>query len=380
MVSDNAPRVGRLGSMPPPAFDYATRRRRLADLLASREADAALVTDPVNVRYLTGLASSNAACLVTADGATVLATDSRYAEAAASLAGDLEVITDRAVAAVLLRRVEGPARVAIEHRHVTVADATALQDAASQRTVLIDLHGAVEELRVDKDAAEVALVEQACAISDDALRGLLSGRVRGRTERALARDLEVRMLSLGADGLAFTTIVAAGDHGAVPHHAPTDRQVQAGDLLTIDFGAQLAGYHADCTRTVAVGREPVDWQREVYRAVAAAQQAGSDALACGRATGEVDRAARTVLEQSGYGPFFVHGLGHGVGLEIHERPWLSPAATLADTLPGRSTVTVEPGVYLPGKGGVRIEDTLAVGPDGVRVLTATSKALLVVDE
>jgi Xaa-Pro aminopeptidase len=349
-------------------------------VLQSRGADAALVTDPVNVCYLTGLASSNAACLVTADGITALATDSRYAEAAARLDDDLETVTDRATAAVLLQRVHAPARVAVEHQRVTVAVMSALRESVQDGVDLVDLDEAVEELRGDKDVAEVALVAQACAISDAALRGLLTGKVRGRTERELARDLEVRMLRLDADGLAFATIVAAGPHGSVPHHAPTDRPVEAGDLLTIDFGAQVGGYHADCTRTVAVGRAPDDWQREVHAVVAAAQQAGIDALAPGTATADVDRAARAVIEESGHGPSFVHGLGHGVGLQIHERPWLSNASGLADRLPNRSTLTVEPGIYLPGRGGVRIEDTIAVGSDGVHVLTATSKALLVVDE
>jgi Xaa-Pro aminopeptidase len=368
-----------MGGMP--SIDHAARRSRLAALLADRDLDGALVTHPANVRYLTGLASSNAAVLVPLDGTAALATDDRYAEAAAQSCVDVEVISDRDVAAALVRHAgrQGWRRIGLERDHVSLSLGERLAGTAQDQVELGDLGGAVETLRADKEPGEVALVEQACQISAAALAALLADRLRGRSEFEVARDLEARMLALGAEGLAFESIVASGPNGAIPHHTPGDRVIAVGDLLTIDFGARVGGYHADCTRTVMVGREPADWQREVYELVQKAQQAGVDALAPGTTTTQVDAAARTLIRDAGYGDFFTHGLGHGVGLEIHEPPWLAGDKATASTLGGRSTVTVEPGIYLPGKGGVRIEDTTDVGGDGVRVLTKTTRSLLVVD-
>lgn len=183
------------------------------------------------------------------------------------------------------------------------------------------------------------------------------------------------MTELGADGVAFDTIVASGPNGAIPHHAPTDRPLRRGDLVTMDFGALYQGYHADMTRTVAVG-EPAGWQRDVYELVAEAQRTGIEAVEPGAEAGAVDAAAREVIEAAGHAEHFQHGLGHGVGLEIHEAPMLGYGRTgkLADRVP----VTVEPGVYLPGKGGVRIEDVLVVtAGGGARILTSTTRELLV---
>jgi Xaa-Pro aminopeptidase len=341
--------------------------------------DAALVTLDVNVRYLTGLSSSNAACLVRADETTVLATDDRYAEAAAAMCPDVEVITDRQVVPALAQRAaERGDTVAIERHHLTLAEGDALTAAIDGRAHVVDLDQAVEHLRAVKDEAEVALVAQACAISVAALNEVLAGAFVGRSERALARDLEARMLMLGADGLAFDTIVASGPNGSVPHHSPTDRAVSAGDLVTIDFGAKVGGYHADCTRTVLVAGPGQAWQHEIYGLVRDAQRAGVAALAPGEPVAVVDAAARSPIAAAGYGEFFVHGLGHGVGLEIHEPPWLMGGRAQAGTLPSRTTVTVEPGIYIPGKGGVRIEDTTDVGPAGVRVLTDLTTDLVVV--
>ncbi len=181
----------------------------------------------------------------------------------------------------------------------------------------------------------------------------------------------------GADAIAFETIVASGPHSAVPHHRPTDRVVERGDFLKIDFGAAYRGYHADCTRTCVVGAEPADWQREIYDIVAAAQRAGCEALLPGAERIGVDKASRAVIDEAGYKEQFGHGTGHGVGLEVHEAPTLGYSAT--GTLAGRMTVTVEPGIYLPGRGGVRIEDTLVVRADGPELLTPLTKELLVLD-
>jgi Xaa-Pro aminopeptidase len=358
---------------------HAQRRSRLAEVLTSRNADAALITRLVNVRYLTGLASSNAAVLIAADGSAVLATDGRYMTAAADVAPDVELLNERTVAASLAKRAAeaGEIRLAVEEHDVTIALAGAIGEAAEAAT-LVHLKQAVEELRTTKDEDELAALREACAISCRALEDLYAaGGFAGRTEQAIARDLEWRMYEHGADGIAFETIVAAGPNSAVPHHRPSGRIVERGDLLKIDFGAISAGYHADCTRTVMVGTEPADWQREIYDLVRASQQAGREALAVGAECIDVDKASRTVIADAGYGDQFSHGTGHGVGLEVHEAPTLGYSAT--GTLADRTPVTVEPGVYLPGRGGVRIEDTLVVRADGPELLTTTTKDLLVLD-
>jgi Xaa-Pro aminopeptidase len=234
---------------------------------------------------------------------------------------------------------------------------------------------AVESLRAVKDDHEIALLREACAIGDQALLETLDRVAPGHTEREVARRLEACMVELGADGVAFDTIVATGSNSAIPHHRPTDREVERGDLLKIDFGALYRGYHADCTRTVVVGREPEGWQHDIYDVVRKAQRAGRNALAVGADVREVDAAARSVVAEAGYAEQFSHGLGHGVGLEIHEAPMLGPSASgrLAD----RTPVTVEPGIYLPGRGGVRIEDTLVVRDGAPDLLTTTPKDLRV---
>jgi Xaa-Pro aminopeptidase len=334
-----------------------------------------VVTRLVNVRYLTGFTGSNAALLVTADDA-VLATDGRYITQAEQQAPDLERVIDRQCATALVERArkDGVDRLAFEAHDVTVDLHETLRRTA-EGVELVAAGQLVETLRAVKDDDEIALLRQACAISDGALTELFATLAPGRTEREIGRDLENRMLNHGASGIAFETIVATGPNSAVPHHRPTDRAVAAGDLLKIDFGALYEGYHADCTRTVVVGAEPADWQREIHDLVRAAQRAGRHALAPGVDVRQVDAAAREVIAEAGYGEAFSHGLGHGVGLEVHEAPLMNAEsdARLAD----RTPVTVEPGVYLPGRGGVRIEDTLVVGEGAPELLTTTSKDLLV---
>jgi Xaa-Pro dipeptidase len=208
------------------------------------------------------------------------------------------------------------------------------------------------------------------------LTALLPGVRVGQSEQEIARRLQGLMLDHGAEAVSFDTIVAAGPNSAIPHHRPTGRPVESGDLLKIDFGALYDGYHADETRTFVVGAPPTDWQREIHELVAMAQRAGVAALAPGAEVGEVDHAARSVIVAAGHGEHFGHGLGHGVGLDIHEAPMVGPTAP-AGTLADRTPVTVEPGVYLPGRGGVRIEDTLVVRPGGHESLTTTTRDLLV---
>jgi Xaa-Pro aminopeptidase len=354
---------------------HALRRDRLRAAWQAAGADAALVTRLVNVRYLTGFTGSNAALLLTEQGA-VLATDGRYTTQAGAQAPDVELLVERECAAALVSRAarDGVRRLAFEAHDVTVEAHAGLQgiDGAPG---LVALGHAVEALRTVKDDDEIALLREACAIGDRALAETLGHIAPGHSEREVARRLETAMIDLGADGIAFETIVATGSNSAIPHHRPTDREVERGDLLKIDFGALYGGYHADCTRTVVVGREPEDWQREIYDVVRAAQRAGRHALTVGADTRDVDSAARQVVVDAGYGDQFPHGLGHGVGLEIHEAPLMGYRAS--GRLAARTPVTVEPGVYLPGRGGVRIEDTLVV-TDGVPdLLTTTPKDLLV---
>ncbi|SEL24736.1 M24 family metallopeptidase [Nonomuraea pusilla] len=345
--------------------DHAARRARLAELLPAREVPALLVTSLVNVRYLTGLDSSNAAVLVRADGSALLATDNRYIGKTAGL--DVEAVEAVDVAGRLAEPGAG-----IEAAHMTVATFNRLGEGLAGP--LVPLAPVVELLRAVKDDDELALLRTACEITDQAFADVLGSVAPGLTERDLARLLERRMAELGADRPAFDSIVAAGENGAVPHHAPTERELRAGDLVTMDFGARYRGYHADMTRTVCLGA-PAGWQREIYDLVAEAQRAGRHALAPGAGAKEVDAAARSVIEAAGHGPHFRHGLGHGVGLEIHEEPFLGPSRT--GRLEDRVPITVEPGVYLPGQGGVRIEDTLVTREGGPELFTKTTKELLV---
>jgi Xaa-Pro aminopeptidase len=324
-----------------------------------------LVTDLINVRYLSGFTGSNAALLVFADGhGAVLATDGRYRTQAAQQAPDLEVAIERACG----RYLAGRASAAKAHQvgfesHVVTVDgyavlAAALRDAGGT-TELICAPQTVEGLREIKDAGEVALLRLACEAADAALADLVDrGGLRpGRTERQVGRELEALMLDHGADGVSFETIVASGANSAIPHHRPTDAELAAGDFVKIDFGALVGGYHSDMTRTFVLGKA-ADWQLEIYELVSVAQRAGREALKAGATLADIDGAARGVIVDAGHAEHFGHGLGHGVGLQIHEAPGIN--ATAAGTLLPGSVVTVEPGVYLPDRGGVRIEDTLVV--------------------
>lgn len=358
---------------------HCQRRVRLAAGLGPIGLDALLVSDLINVRYLTGFTGSNAALLVFGSGAgPLLVTDSRYQTQALRQAPDLETAIERAGGRYLLARAvaTGARRIGFESHVVTVDGFKALSGdlAGHVGAELIPAPGVVEALREVKDAGEVALVRSACGAADAALAALLeNGGLRpGRTECAVARELESLMLDHGANARAFETIVATGANSAVPHHRPTEAVLRRGDFVKIDFGAMVDGYHSDMTRTFVLGAA-AGWQRDVYDVVAAAQRAGVQALETGARLCDVDDAARQVIGDAGFGPNFGHGLGHGVGLQIHEAPGINAAA--AGTLPSGSIVTVEPGVYLPDRGGVRIEDTLLVGRRGPEQLTRFPKDL-----
>jgi Xaa-Pro aminopeptidase len=344
---------------------HSQRRHNLKAQIGASGLDAMLVTDLINVRYLSGFTGSNGALLVFADDrGPVLATDGRYRTQAAEQAPDLDIAIERAVGRYLVGRAAdgGVRKLGFESNVVTVDGFDALTGELDERggeTELVRAAGTVEALREVKDAGELALLRLACEAADAALKDLVArgGMRPGRTEREVGRELEALMLDHGADGISFETIVAAGPNSAIPHHRPTDAVLAEGDFVKIDFGALVAGYHSDMTRTFVLGKA-ADWQVEIYQLVAEAQRAGREALRAGAGLRDVDAAARRFIEDAGYGENFGHGLGHGVGLQIHEAPGIG--ATSAGTLLAGSVVTVEPGVYLPGRGGVRIEDTLAV--------------------
>lgn len=358
---------------------HANRRASLRGRLRELNLDALLVTNLLNVRYLTGFTGSNAALLLDASGEanTVFCTDGRYDAQSATQVPDLERLIQRPCDLTLAARgAQRCRRVGFESHVVTVEAFDPLAKAATG-VELVRAANLVETQRLVKDPAEIESLRQACAAADNALADLIAaGGIRaGRTEREVARDLENRMYDQGADAPSFESIVATGANSAIPHHRPTDAVLAVGDLVKLDFGALVDGYHSDMTRTVVLG-PPADWQREIYELVAQSQAAGRAAVAPGVAAAEVDRIARAVIEDAGYGEKFSHGLGHGVGLEIHEAPSLGKAGT--GTLAEGMTVTVEPGVYLAGQGGVRIEDTLVVRGGEPEILTLTTKDLVVI--
>lgn len=341
-----------------------------------------VVSDLVNLRYLTGFTGSNGSLLVRTDGPGLIVTDGRYRDQVAAQAPDLKALIARDTLAALITLLaeeqgELPLRVGFEADDVTVAQFAGLSAALQQTGVeLVPLRGIVEQVREVKDDGEVAHLEEACRIGDEALAALIErGAIEpGRTERQVARDLEWELYAFGGEAIAFETIVAAGPNSAIPHHRPTDAVLADGDFVKIDFGTVVSGYHSDMTRTVVLGSAS-EWQREIYEIVQAAQEAGCAALEPGAKLADIDAAARTVIAEAGFGNEYVHGLGHGVGLQIHEAPGIG--ATASGTLRDGATVTVEPGIYLPGRGGVRIEDTLVVTDSGARSLTTSPRALQV---
>ena len=316
---------------------------------------------------------------VDGEAASRFCTDGRYRTQTAREVPDLRPLIERASALALAAEAGAlnVERLGFESDHVTV-DAHAALAAKAAPVAMVRVPGLVQRLRMVKDDTEIAALSAACAAADAALADLIAdgGLAPGRTEAQVALDLEARMRGYGAQGPSFPTIVAAGPHSAVPHHSPTSTPLRRGDFVKLDFGALVEGYHSDMTRTVVLG-PAADWQRELYALVAAAQAAGRAALAPGADVADVDAAARRVIAGAGCGEQFVHGLGHGVGLQIHEAPLL--AATASGPLAAGMAVTVEPGVYLEGRGGVRIEDTLVVREGGPELLTRLPRELLEVE-
>ena len=334
--------------------------------LAATLADPLLVTGPVNVRYLAGFASSNAALLVDPSGGATLYTDFRYAEAARQVDGVTFEETPRALLAALAERLTGR-RIAVEAAHLTLAGAETLRSGGVE---LVSTSGAVEALRAVKEPGELALMRRAAAISDRVFAELANERFVGRTETELAWWLEQAWHEAGADGASFSAIVAFGENGARPHAKPRDLPVPADTLVVVDAGCTVGGYASDCTRTFFTG-EPVGRLRDLYDLCLRAQLDGLAAVHAGTTGREVDAASRVAIAEAGMGELYGHGLGHGIGLDVHEEPSLRPESN-AVLVPG-NVVTVEPGLYVAGDAGVRIEDTVVVTEDGCDRLTTVTK-------
>ena len=347
--------------------------------LLDRKLDGAILAapeslSPVTVRHLSGFTGSSSYLVIGLDRA-VLLTDFRYTEQAEAEAPLYQVRLHAQSADTTIMEIVrdgGFRRVGIEAHHITHAMFEAWA-AALPGVTLEDLGGLPESLRLVKTPDEIQAIRRAASIADSALAHVLP-TLPGRTERDAARELESRMLLEGADGLAFPTILVSGPRGSLPHGKPSDRVIQPGDLVTVDFGARWNGYHSDETVTVAVG-EAAPWQRDIFDLVYRAQQAGIGIVKPGTRASEVDAACRDIIRDAGHGEHFGHGTGHGVGLLVHEAPFCSGRPGAPDwVLEAGMTLTVEPGVYIPGVGGVRLEDTLVVTEKGAERLTGWPKA------
>jgi len=343
-------------------------------LAAALEVDALLITNLVNLRYVTGFTGSNGIAVVGRDLRRFV-TDFRYIEQAAEQVDGFDRELAPQVFDDALRNgwPDGPLRLGFEDQHVSVRRHGRLRELLPGRIELVPAGGAVEELRAIKDAAEVERIGAAAALVDEVYGTLREQGLVGRTEREVALTIELELRRIGAEGLSFDPIVASAERGALPHAVPTDAPIPRGTLVTLDIGARLDGYCSDCTRTWATGELPDDLA-EAYALVQRAQAESLAAVRPGPSGRELDAVARRIIEEAGHGEHFGHGLGHGVGMEIHEAPRL--ARTAEGTLVAGHVVTVEPGVYLPGRGGVRIEDLVVVTEDGHSVISTTTKDLI----
>src|SRR4051794_35864671 len=358
-----------------PAMVSTDRADRVADALGEREADVLLVTDLINVRWLTGFTGSNAAAVVGREGSRRFVTDFRYLTQSAE---EVDPAWEREIAVDLLAGVvkglpgSGELRLAFDDAHMSVKDHGRLAGMLRAGIELVPAGGAIETLRAVKDDDELEAIRAAARLADDALTEVLARGLVGRTEREVALDLEFTMRRMGAQAASFPPIVAAGEHGALPHATPREVPIPTGTLVVVDWGAQLDGYASDCTRTYATGDiDPRD--RQVYDLVLEAQEAALAAVRAGPTGREVDAVARSIIDAAGHAEHFGHGLGHGVGLDVHEGPRLSKQGETA--LAAGMVVTVEPGVYVPGAVGVRIEDLVIVTDDGAEIVSSLPKEM-----
>lgn len=352
------------------------RIERLMELAALQADQAIILHKPSNIFYLSGFTGEG--LLLVAQGLKAIVTDFRYTEQAQQQAPGFEVLVidnqynHVRLAAKALEPLHVQ-RIRYEDDHVTVKAFIAMQEAFPGIT-FESLALLPEKLRMRKDAQELLLMERACAISCEAFDWILGEIKPGMTETDIRLKLDFKVLSLGADGMAFSTIIASGPNGSLPHAVPGPRKVEKGDMITLDFGAKYGGYCADMTRTIAVG-EPKAEMRKIYAIVQQAQAACQDLLAPGKDCRAIDQVARDIIGEAGYGQYFGHGLGHAVGIDIHEEPRLSPKAEA--TLEPGMVMTVEPGIYVPGLGGVRIENSCVITDTGARSLVTAPRDLII---
>ena len=354
------------------------RADRVAARLQEHELDLLLVTDPVNLRYLTGFTGSNGMAVVGSDVRRFV-TDFRYVEQAAAQVPDFDREQGPQDFITALSDGwpgEGRLRLGFDDQHTSVKTHARLRSVLPDRVELVAAGGIVEAERAVKDAGEIARIRAAAELCDGVYDWVRENGIVGKTERAVAFALEHEMRVRGATDPSFPSIVASGPRGALPHASPGEDVIERGTLVTFDLGVRLDGYCSDCTRTWATGELPDDLA-SAYELVLAAQIAALDAVRPGPEGREIDAVARDMITEAGHGEHFGHGLGHGVGMEVHEAPRLARTGT--DALVAGNVVTVEPGVYLPGRGGVRIEDLVVVTEDGRDVLTGTTKGLIEVD-
>jgi Xaa-Pro aminopeptidase len=345
-----------------------------ADRVDVEGLDALVVTNLVNVRYLTGYTGSNGVAVVGPD-LRLFFTDFRYmTQAAAEVSGFDVRRGERDLLGDVAEAVSG--RVGFEDASLTVRRLERLRGLIGDRGSLVPAGDRVEQLRAVKEPGEVSAIRAAAALADEALSQVLSRGLVGRTEHEVAVDLEHAMRLLGASEPSFGSIVASGPHGALPHAVPRREPIPPDVLVTIDWGAVVDGYCSDCTRTYATGEAVTSDALEVYELVRSVQSLSVDAVRAGASGREVDAIGRSVIAEAGHGDHYGHGLGHGVGLEVHEKPTLSTRSE--DTLVAGNVVTVEPGVYVPGSCGVRIEDLVVVTETGCDVLSSLPKSLTVV--
>lgn len=351
------------------------RVKRLRAKLEGLGLSALLVGSAVNRRYLTGFTGTSGAALITESSAFLL-TDFRYMTQAPDQAPDFTVLEhapDMLETVKTLLRAEGIGRLGFEERHVTFADYRSWSAALSP-IELVPVSSAVEDLRIVKDEREIAVMQEAAKLADDTFAHMLGFIAPGKTELEIALELETFMRKGGATSASFDTIVASGERSALPHGVASGRRVGTDEFVKLDFGAYYKGYCSDITRTVVVGK-PSDKHRDIYAVVLEAQLNALEHIRPGMTGREADALTRDVIARYGYGEFFGHGTGHGLGMEIHEAPRLSLRSDTVLT-PGM-TVTVEPGIYLPGFGGVRIEDDVVITGTGIKILTSSPKELTV---
>lgn len=355
------------------------RIERLNQRLKEEKLDAIFLLNDSNIRYISGFTGSDSYVIV-AEGLNAFITDSRYTEQAEEECKAFEVIRHRKPALSLEETIQnlctkqGIKRMAFEREHMNYGMYVQLVKALPEVELVANTE-LVERLRSIKDEVEIDCIRKAAEIADQAFTEILEYIKPGVTEKDVERELQYLIKKLGADDIGFPIIVASGKRSSLPHAIPADKSIEKGDFVTLDFGAMYRGYRSDMTRTVVVG-EADDKQKEIYAIVKAAQAAASDAIKAGMSCKAIDACARDYITKAGYGEHFGHGLGHGVGLDIHEEPYFS--VNSESTLDAGNIMTVEPGIYLPNWGGVRIEDTVVVGENGIEVLTKSSKELIVI--